>query len=137
MFSEKFHDIPGSEQSHEFLDNWRWFREFRSQILKEIEIKREKGLIGSSLEAEVLIETGPSTGTKLLSLEVDLKTLFITSDVVLNIQKIDEFKSIVKINKSQHHKCERCWHRCSSVPNTDSSPSLCSRCKPLVDIPPT
>ena len=135
LFSEKFHDIPGSQQSHEFLENWTWFREFRSQILKEIEIKREKGLIGSSLEAEVLIETDSSTGKKLLSLEVDLKTLFITSDVVLNIQKIDEYKLIVKVNKSQHHKCERCWHRCSSVSNIDSSPSLCSRCKLLVDSP--
>ena len=117
MFSEKFHDIPDSEQSHEFLDNWTWFREFRSQILKEIEIKREKGLIGSSLEAEVLIETDSSTGKKLLSLEVDLKTLFITSDVVLNIQKIDKYELIVTVNKSQHQKCERCWHRCSTVPN--------------------
>ena len=55
---------------------------------KEIEIKREKGLIGSSLEAEVLIETDSSTGKKLLSLEVDLKTLFITSDVVLIYKKL-------------------------------------------------
>ena len=46
LFSEKFHDIPGSEQAPEFLENWTWFREFRSQILKEIEIKREQGLIG-------------------------------------------------------------------------------------------
>ena len=110
MFSEKFHDIPDLEQSHKFLENWTWFRVFRSQILKEIEIKREEGLIGSSLEAEVLIETDVSTGNKLLSLGVDLKTLFITSDVILNIQKIDEYKLNVKINKSKYHKCDRCWH---------------------------
>ena len=130
LFSEEYHHIPGQVASQKSSEKWAWFRNLRGQVLKEIETKREKGIIGSSLEAEVLIETDSFANNKLSSLGVDLKTLFITSDVEIIANK-SELKITVK--KSQHQKCQRCWHRCSTVTSIKTETSLCARCKLVID----
>ena len=39
LFSETFHDLVITEESEKLIKNWVWFREIRSQVLKQIEEK--------------------------------------------------------------------------------------------------
>jgi len=35
---------------------------------------------------------------------------------------------MVKVSKSEHQKCVRCWHHRADVASHDEHPELCGRC---------
>ena len=37
-------------------------------------------------------------------------------------------EDIIRIEKNNHSKCERCWHRNETVGSVKDHPGLCSRC---------
>ncbi len=100
--------------------------QIREQVNKEIEAARASGELGSALEAEVKLILDPETEKALYPfLEAgELRFAFIVS-------KVEVFSGLnnqVEILVSQGEKCERCWHRVSSVGESASHPSLCLRC---------
>ncbi|MBV1882917.1 MAG: isoleucine--tRNA ligase [Pseudomonadales bacterium] len=149
--------IPGTRSESVFLETWydglgalqdkgEFNRDFWGQIVaiknavnKEFEKARKEGVIGGSLEAEVEIQCSADLKQILDTLGPELRFSLICSEVKIrhlgtdgNIaDDADGFG--VKISRSNHSKCERCWHHTSDVNRNQSFPGLCGRCVENVD----
>lgn len=126
IFTEEFGAFPELSDASILLKKWQRVREIRSEITKAIEIEREAGKIGSSLQAELSIGLGPSDFALLNSLGADLRFVTITSKVVLTQSKGDVIT--VGVQPSAHQKCARCWHHNADVGSHAEHLGLCSRC---------
>ena len=93
---------------------------------KNIEEKRTAGLIGASLQAELVITCDGDTFDALHALADDLKFVFITSKVKL--LKVAGAALSVEVQVSEATKCERCWHYQDDVGADAAHPGLCGRC---------
>ena len=128
----------------DLVKNWEDLRELRTQVNKVMENARGGKMIGSSLEAKVLIYTPDAEyRTYLNSLnptgiikgnQVDeLRYLFLSSqvEIVESLEVISNavYKSErVAIVKAEGEKCERCWNYSTWVGSFESDPTLCERC---------
>ena len=91
---------------------------------KAIEDVRTAGGVGSSLQAEVVIEAAATTLAELARLGDDLKFVFITSQATAN--EGTELK--VTVVPSTAAKCDRCWHYRHDVGADVNHPGICARC---------
>ncbi len=106
------------------LAKWARIRAIREQVNKEIEVQREHGTIGSSLQANVDLDAAPDDHALLASLGEDLKFILITS--VARLHAGDALQ--VKVHASDDPKCERCWHWRADVGADAGHPTICGRC---------
>jgi len=125
VFSYYWYDIPAHTLSKDELDAWQTTIEIRNIANKRIEEIREKGEVGSSLQANIEIITKRSTYEHLLTFQEDLKYIFITSSVSI---KEAEGETKVYVSTSPYSKCDRCWHYDESVGAIENHASLCKRC---------
>ena len=139
IFFNKWLIINDSEipQTKINLDNWEKILEIKKHVSKELENKREKNIIGSSLDADVKILCSDNLYNLLSEYGDELKFIFITSKVILErennlkdgqIYEINGENLKVEIENSKNKKCERCWHRCISVGIDKNHKTLCVRC---------
>jgi isoleucyl-tRNA synthetase len=143
LFGQQGIDAPDDA----LLVKWARIRQVRSYVLKEIEVLREAGNLGSSLQADVRIRaprrqphpipvkaTGLSqafewTGDDyeaLQSLGNDLKFVLIVSDAQVSLDR--DGGGSIKVGLSGGAKCERCWHWRNDVGHDPAHPGLCGRC---------
>ena len=127
-------EIPQTKINQE---NWEKILEIKKHVSKELENKREKNIIGSSLDADVKILCSDNLYNLLSEYGDELKFIFITSKVILvrennlkdgQIYEINGENLKVEIENSKNKKCERCWHRCISVGTDKNHKTLCVRC---------
>ena len=139
IFFNKWLIINDSEipQTKINLENWEKILEIKKYVSKELENKREKNIIGSSLDADVKILCSDNLYNLLSEYGDELKFIFITSKVILErennlkdgqIYEINGENLKVEIENSKNKKCERCWHRCISVGTDKNHKTLCVRC---------
>ncbi|HIE35696.1 MAG TPA: hypothetical protein EYP89_00460 [Candidatus Omnitrophica bacterium] len=107
----------------ELIKKWKRILKLRDLVLKEMERKREEGLIGSSLEAEVILKFNENDFSFYQSYQDALREVLIVSNV--NIEKGD-FE--VKIEKARGKKCLRCWNWRKDVGKNKEFPDICERC---------
>ena len=108
-------------------EDWERILNIKKIVTKEIELKREQGVIGSSLEAKLDINCTNHDFLLLEKFENEVKFLFIVSEISLSNNNELESTEIT-ISKTKNKKCERCWHY---VENYSSNPlynNICSRC---------
>jgi isoleucyl-tRNA synthetase len=126
IFLETFTHFGASNA--QLMDKWRTVQQVRELANKEIENKRTEGLVGASLQAELVIHCDGATYDALASLGDDLKFVFITSKVAL----IKGEGLSVDVKASAATKCDRCWHYSDdvgeSVAVNPAHPTLCGRC---------
>ncbi|MBU1809555.1 MAG: isoleucine--tRNA ligase [Candidatus Omnitrophica bacterium] len=110
--------------------NRRWEKILclRDKVLKEIEKEREKGIIASSQEAEVLLKFEGEDYSFYSSYEYNLNEIFIVSRVT--IEKGD-FQ--IKIEKAKGEKCLRCWNYREDVGRNSKFPQTCDRCVKVLE----
>jgi isoleucyl-tRNA synthetase len=112
----------------------RWNRLFgvREQVLGELEKARANKVIGSSLEAHVVLETSGEAYEFLKTYESQLRYVFIVSQVTLtNVQGeggSDAASVRVEIKRADGTKCERCWNYSTRVGEFERYPTVCERC---------
>jgi isoleucyl-tRNA synthetase len=94
--------------------NWAELRQLRETVTEAIEPLRREKVIGSSLEAEVTVQSGADPAL--------LAELFIVSSV-----SSGEALSVTKTDK---HKCGRCWRL---LPEVVDDGDLCARCEGVVN----
>jgi isoleucyl-tRNA synthetase len=94
---------------------WSKLRGLRTEVTETIEPLRREKIIGSSLEAEVTVP-------ELLATPEDLAELFIVSSV-----KAGE---ALAVEKTDNHKCGRCWRY---MPEVKSDGDLCARCEDVLN----
>ena len=108
----------------DFSARWTAIMEVRDAVLKRLESSRERGEIGSSLQAEIVIIAPPPVYEALSSIGDDLRFVMITSSaIVVRGDALD-----IQVKPSTHAKCERCWHYRADVGAEPAHPTLCARC---------
>ncbi|MDP3010556.1 MAG: isoleucine--tRNA ligase [Methylococcales bacterium] len=130
---------------------WQRLMDIRATVSKELEKSRAQGLIGSSLNAEVvlyydyLVFHVLSDASKelhffdaLKPLERELHFIFMTSRATaVNDYEYEcpedavqtEMQGVrLKVYVSEHKKCVRCWHQRADVGEHEAHTELCGRC---------
>ncbi|MBI2980809.1 MAG: isoleucine--tRNA ligase, partial [Deltaproteobacteria bacterium] len=118
---------------------WDRLREIRTEVLKALEIARVEKLIGSSLEAKVLLVAEGEIEKSLKSLQEFLRSFLIVSQVEWAeeiSEKAYQSKTIpnlfVSVQKADGRKCERCWNWSAAVGQFSDHPTLCDRCHGVI-----
>ena len=114
-------ELPGAQP---LIAKWSRILAARAAVQKELEILRQGGKVGSSLQAEVAITAPGDDHDALASLGDDLRYVLITS--AATVARGDGLA--IKVTPSPHAKCERCWHYRADVGADASHPTLCGRC---------
>ncbi len=122
IFLEEYAEIGSPDAA--LLAKWNRIREIRDAANKEIEALREKGQVGSSLQANLVITAAADDHRLLAALGDDLKFVFIASAVKL--QPGDALA--IQALPSADTKCDRCWHWRDDVGRDAAHPALCGRC---------
>ncbi|MDA8691984.1 isoleucine--tRNA ligase [Candidatus Pseudothioglobus singularis] len=140
--------LPGASNESVFLQTWyeglegnfdspviESCRDINTHLRKELEEMRRNKVIGSSLDAEVDIYCKDENYQNLLGLRDELRFVFITSEARVNelSSKPSDAKEIdssiaIKVYKSKHQKCVRCWHHRPEIGHNKMHNDLCDRC---------
>ncbi|NWF59222.1 MAG: isoleucine--tRNA ligase [Fischerella sp.] len=138
QFDQKWHNP-------ELAAFWQQLREIRIDVNKVLEQARVEKMIGSSLEAKILLyvadeqlrvaikslDTGSSNGVD------ELRYLFITSqvEIVDAPQKLQGSKYNLQADawgigvlEAEGQKCDRCWNYSTHVGENAEHPLICERC---------
>ncbi|MCE1118277.1 MULTISPECIES: isoleucine--tRNA ligase [Pseudomonas] len=120
------------------LDRAYWDRVMavKAAVNKELENQRSAKVIGGNLQAEVTLFAEDGLTADLNKLGDELRFVLITSaaSVVPFVQapadavttEVEGLK--LKIVKSGHAKCGRCWHFRADVGSHPEHPEICARC---------
>src|SRR5687767_2031009 len=112
------------EVDGDLLGRWERIFAIRDEVLKTLEEARGAKLIGSSLDARVVVTTDAATTRFLLDYFEQLRYIFIVSQV--EIREGDAFG--VEVAKALGTKCERCWNYSTRVGEFEAYPTVCERC---------
>ena len=115
---------PAETVDSGLLANWERIFEIRNAVLKKLEEARVEKLIGSGLEAKVILKADKDTTYFLLDYFNDLRFIFIVSQV--EVHESDSFA--VEIQKADGQKCDRCWNYSVRVGESEKYPTVCERC---------
>ena len=121
----------------ELLAKWERISKIKDAVAKGLELARGEKIIGHSLGASVSLYADGELYDFLKSIEKDLETVFIVSEVKLSklsnaddtaisSEDVDGLK--IKVSAAEGEKCERCWMIKTSVGNDSEHPTLCARC---------
>jgi isoleucyl-tRNA synthetase len=127
IFTSEYEAIPTISDSSKLLNKWAHIRKIRQDVTKAIEIEREAGKVGSSLQAEITIEADQENLKILSSIGNELKFVLITSNANVELS-MSETPLQVAVRSSNYLKCSRCWHYTPDVGTITSHPDLCVRC---------
>ncbi len=105
-------DVP-----HVDADDAKWagLREIRERVTEAIEPLRRDKIIGSSLEAEIILPELPASAE-------DLAEMFIVSAVSMGNE--------LRVIKTANPKCGRCWRY---LPEVKADGELCDRCNEVLN----
>jgi len=126
VFLSEWLDIENQESNVD----WDELNEINAIVLKALEVARDNGEIGSSLDAHLEISADQKTHDFLTQFSEELRFLFITSSVDLQMDNSLDSNEKMRVNvkKSKAEKCGRCWHRQETVGDSDEHPDICARC---------
>ena len=114
--------IDADWRDEALANRWSLIRHTRVQVTESIEPLRREKVIGSSLEAKVLM---PELEADLADLDLaDLAEIYIVSQVIPG--ESDQ----VEVSKSDYEKCGRCWRL---LPEVTDAGGLCGRCDGVVN----
>jgi len=146
IFTKTWYEDLAEMDENQALNNdtWNLIFDVRQVTLKTLEAHREKGNIGSGLDADATIYCEGTTYKALSLLEDELRFVLITSSARLEpyenspnelqesaLANGDKIK--ISIHKSSNNKCVRCWHLREDVGSSQDHPHLCARCVDNVD----
>ncbi len=126
VFLSEWLDIENQESNVD----WDQLNEINAIVLKALEVARDDGEIGSSLDAHLEISADQKTHDFLTQFSEELRFLFITSSVDLQMDNSLDSNEKMRVNvkKSKAEKCGRCWHKQETVGDSDEHPDICARC---------
>ena len=129
---ENLNSLEGDELGRDY---WSTIVDVKTAVNKALEEARVAGTIGGSLEAEVTLFADDDLLRQLDQLGDELRFVLITSAATIaplaaatEAADTDLAGLRVQVEKSKHHKCDRCWHRRADVGATQQHPELCGRC---------
>jgi isoleucyl-tRNA synthetase len=134
---ETWYNFPTPADAKLGAEFWEQMMTVKQAVNKALESKRNEGIIGSSLTAEVTLHTDEKLFSLLSQLGDELRFVLLTSRADLQVSNAGEATDLaglqVSIVASNHTKCERCWHHREDVGQHANHPDLCGRCVDNVD----
>jgi isoleucyl-tRNA synthetase len=126
-----FNEIPKEIAFGEVdVEKWKKIENLRDNVKKSLEIARGEKVIGSSLEAKVVLFGDIGLDAELL------KSVFIVSEVEIRPgydDKTDSFAEFkIEIEKAPGEKCIRCWNYSTTVGENAAHSEICSRCAEVI-----
>lgn len=131
-----FPESPTVFQEPQLHTNWTYLFQVRSKVQSALEKSRRDKVIGSSLDATVILHATEPHCTLLKRYLSDLPALFIVSCV-----KVEAVSSLpgaelgdaslgltIEVVKAEGTKCDRCWNIRQDVGSQAQHPTLCRRC---------
>jgi isoleucyl-tRNA synthetase len=150
---ELWQHLPGEREEMVFLSQWYQGLErlgdnetmgqsywetliaVKTAVNKQLEAARSDGVIGGGLNAEITLYCSDELSEQLSRLDNELRFVLITSTATIeplaNASEGTETELeglAVKVSKSPHQKCARCWHHREDVGSDTTHPELCVRC---------
>ena len=122
----EFPQVSGTKDA-KLTVRWENIFAVRDEVLKTLETARAEKLIGSGLEAKVLLTASGDTFNLLKDYENELRFIFIVSQVEL-IEASNNESLTVKVVRATGEKCERCWNYSTRVGEFERYPTVCERC---------
>ncbi len=108
------------------IGKWFWLKQWREEILPELEKARQAKTIGKALDAKVEIVI-PQVQWQLSDSEL-LREL-----VNVSAMKITVGEPVsISVFKADGQKCERCWHWETDIGQNTEHPTICARCTKAV-----
>ncbi|WP_025823099.1 isoleucine--tRNA ligase [Shewanella marina] len=122
-------------------DFWSELIAVRNEVNKVLEQARRDKRIGGSLEAEITLYADDLLANKLAQIEDELRFVLLTSkatvkalaDAPADATATELAGLSLGLEKSEAHKCERCWHYSDEVGQVEAHPTLCQRCVTNID----
>ncbi len=137
-----FNEMPestGVNVDEAFTATWDRIHDIRDVVKKALEIARNNKVIGAALEAKVQLFCQGELYDFVKSVEDELATVFIVSQVeVINGGK-GEFSSeemadlSVTVARAEGEKCARCWSYSNTVGQNETHPDVCAHCAANLD----
>ncbi|MDM9379989.1 isoleucine--tRNA ligase [Chlorogloeopsis sp. ULAP01] len=145
VFEAGWVQLDSKWQNPELATFWQQLREIRTDVNRVLEQARVEKMIGSSLEAKVLlyianeqlrtfVKTLDSTSNNGID---KLRYLFITSqaEILDTPEKLQGLKYSLQTDawgigvvEAEGQKCDRCWNYSTHVGENTEHPSICERC---------
>ena len=132
------YDEVNIEYDSDFLKRWDAIFSVRDVVKKALEEERKNKVIGSSLEAGLVLHCSDYYIYNSLKCSQDiLSSVFLVSEV--SVLKADAGQSsnvygvVVDVKKPGGSKCERCWNYSDTVGANEKHANLCERCSFVVE----
>jgi isoleucyl-tRNA synthetase len=116
------------------LKNWERLLVLRDGVLKHLEGSRNSKLIGSALEAKVVLRARGEDLALLRKYASWLPALFVSSQVEVFPAEYPTRDGVppeiyyIEAGRADGAKCERCWNYSTHVGESSEYPTLCERC---------
>ena len=117
---------------------WDVVAQVRAEVTRTLEVLRQDGKIGSSLDADVIVYADPALVERLQALNEELRFVMITSAATLApldaadsaglITLADGSRFRIEASANEFAKCVRCWHHREDVGQHAAHEELCGRC---------
>jgi isoleucyl-tRNA synthetase len=115
------------------VGRWDRLMALRERVLAKIEPLRKDKVIGSALQARVVLSGTPADLAWLEPHAADLPMLFIVSEVTLQASAAGHGEAgespRIAIERAEGAKCERCWRYVPRVSEDPAWAGLCDRCQ--------
>lgn len=121
----------------DFYEKWNKIHDIRNAVKKALEEKRAMKVIGSSLDAKIILYCDDNIYGFLNGVLNQLSTAFLVSMVEVKKYgegeyKFDSLGISVDVVKPDGNKCERCWTYSESVGKDQEHTTLCDRCTSVI-----
>ena len=99
-------------------------------MLKALEEARNQKLIGTGLEAKVVVDAPATIYPVLEKYAAQLRYVYIVSEVELkkSVETNGTGNVKVSVERAPGEKCERCWNYSTHVGEDKNYPTVCERC---------
>ncbi|MDR1364262.1 MAG: isoleucine--tRNA ligase [Oscillospiraceae bacterium] len=108
------------------ISYWRKIMKISDDIKINLEKARQSKIVGSSLEAQIIISADKKEFEFFDKALEDIKSVSIVSDVKLFLFTGTNFK--IDVKKAPGRKCERCWMYSETVGKNNEYVDVCDRC---------
>jgi isoleucyl-tRNA synthetase len=113
----------------ELLGRWERLLAVREEVNTALELQRQNKVIAKSLAAKVRITASGPVAALLEQHRAWLPTLFIVSDVALDLGPTDGADRVrVDVEKAPGVKCARCWRFVQTLRSEPEWAGICDRC---------
>ncbi|MDH4193962.1 MAG: isoleucine--tRNA ligase [Nitrospirota bacterium] len=134
----EFPEAPTVFQDPHLHTTWNYLFQVRNKVQFALEKTRREKVIGSSLEAKVVLHATEPNCSLLKRYVADLPALFIVSCVTVEAASSLSMTGAwfadatldleIEVVKAEGNKCDRCWNIRQDVGSQAQHPTLCGRC---------